>query len=119
MERVGIDGNFFALGGHSLTATRLVTQVRAIVGVELPLRALFEAPTVAQLAPHLQRAEKARTPLVRQPRPERVPLSHGQQRLRFIDQLEGTSVQYNMPEVLRLRGELNLAALKQTINAIV
>lgn len=119
LERVGVDDNFFSLGGHSLLATRLVSQIRATVGRDLPLRTLFEAPTVAQLAPHLQRAEKSRTALVREPRLAIVPVSHGQKRLWFLDQLEGSSVQYNMPEALRLRGVLDLTALSRAINTIV
>ncbi|HTC78194.1 MAG TPA: condensation domain-containing protein, partial [Terriglobales bacterium] len=119
LERIGVEDNFFALGGHSLTATRLVSQVRATLGIELPLKTVFESPTVAQLAPHLLKAEKSRIPLLRQPRPERLPVSHSQQRLWFIDQLEGSSTQYHMPEVLRLRGELDLDALQRTINTII
>src|SRR5258708_23997460 len=119
MDRVGVDDNFFAMGGHSLMATRLVSQVRATLGVEISLRTLFQSPTVGELAPHLQSAAKARAPLARQERPKRLPLSHGQQRLWFIDQLEGSSVQYNLPEVLRLRGELDLAALRQPIHSLV
>ncbi|HEX4606131.1 MAG TPA: amino acid adenylation domain-containing protein [Candidatus Angelobacter sp.] len=119
LERVGVDDNFFNIGGHSLTATRLVSQIRSTLQADVPLKLLFEAPTVAQLAPHLLNAEKARLPLVRQPRPERLPLSNSQQRLWFIDQLEGSSSQYNLPEALRLRGELNMIALRQSINAIV
>ena len=119
VERIGVHDNFFSLGGHSLTATRLISHVRATLGVDLPLKTLFEAPTVAQLALHVERAEKARIPLVPQPRPERVPVSYAQQRLWFIDQLEGSSTQYHMPEVLRLRGPLDLDAFQRTINTIV
>ncbi len=119
LERVGVDDNFFALGGHSLLATRLVSEVRATLEIELPLKALFEAPTASELAPHLHRAGKMRTPLKRQERPERLPLSHGQQRLWFLDQLEGGSPQYNLPEALWLRGVLDLPALRKTINTIV
>jgi amino acid adenylation domain-containing protein len=119
LDRVGVDDNFFALGGHSLTATRLVSQIRAAMEVDLPLKLLFEAPSVAQLAPHLHGAQKVRTPLVRQTRPERLPLSNSQQRLWFIDQLEGSSAQYNLPEALRLRGELDVPALRQSIQLIV
>src|SRR5579871_527749 len=119
-NQVGIDENFFALGGHSLMATRLVSKIRASLGIELPLRALFEAPTVEQLALHVAHAQKARPPLVLKPRPERLPLSYAQQRLWFIDQLEGgKSSEYNMPLALRLRGDLDLAALRQTLNTIL
>ena len=119
LDRVGVDDNFFALGGHSLTATRLVSHVRATLEIDVPLKLLFEAPSVAQLAPHLRGAHKPRIPLVRQDRPERIPLSNSQQRLWFIDQLEGSSAQYNLPEALRLRGELDIPALCQSIQAIV
>ena len=119
LERVGAEDDFFALGGHSLLATRLVSQVRTSFGVELPLRTLFEAPTVRLLAEHVSKADKVRAPLVPQPRPERIPLSYAQRRLWFIDQLEGSSAEYNMPQALRLRGQLNLQALQRAIDAIV
>ena len=119
LDRVSVDDNFFALGGHSLTATRLVSQIRATLQIDVPLKLLFEAPSVAQLAPYLRGAHKPRIPLVRQERPERLPLSNSQQRLWFIDQLEGSSAQYNLPEALRLRGELDVPALRQSIQTIV
>ena len=119
LERVGTEDDFFALGGHSLLATRLVSQVRTSFGVELPLRTLFEAPTVRLLAEHVSKADKVRAPLVRQPRPERIPLSYAQRRLWFIDQLEGSSAEYNMPQALRLRGNLDLQALQRAVDTIV
>ena len=119
LERVGIDENFFALGGHSLLATRLISRVRAVLGVELPVRALFEAPSVAVLVSRLREGRPARPALLAQVRPARLPLSYAQQRLWFIDQLEGASTEYHMPWALRLRGELDLPALERTINAIV
>ena len=119
VPRVGIDDNFFELGGHSLLATRLVSRVRATLELELPIRVLFEAPSVAELATRLREGQGARARLVRQPRPERLPLSYAQQRLWFIDQFEGTSTEYNMPEALRLQGELDQEALERTINTIV
>jgi amino acid adenylation domain-containing protein len=119
MERVGIDDNFFELGGHSLLATRLVSRIRATLGVELAIRTLFESPSVAGLTPRLKETTTARPPLVSRQRPERLPLSYAQQRLWFLDRLKGTSTEYNIPGALRLRGELDLEALKRAINTIV
>jgi amino acid adenylation domain-containing protein len=119
LERFGIDDNFFDSGGHSLMATRLASRVRSMLGVELPLRTLFESPTVAGLRPYLRQAEKARAPLVAESRPERLPMSYAQQRLWFLDQFQGKSTEYNVPEALRLRGELDYSALERALSAIV
>lgn len=117
--RVSIGDNFFELGGQSLLATRLVSRIRATLAVELPMRTIFEAPTVESLAAFLPQAAAARIPLAPQPRPERLPLSYAQQRLWFIDQLEKSSLQYHIPATLVLRGKLNDAALRFAIHAIV
>ncbi|HEY2498363.1 MAG TPA: amino acid adenylation domain-containing protein, partial [Candidatus Angelobacter sp.] len=119
LERVGVDDNFFALGGHSLSATRLVGRIRAIFGRELPLKTIFEAPTAAGLALALQSAETACSLFCRQIRPKRIPLSYAQQRLWFIDKMEGTSAEYNMPEALLLRGKLDRSCLQRAMNTLV
>ena len=120
VSRVGLDDNFFEMGGHSLLAVTLVSRVRTVLGVELPLDTLFEWPRVGELGPRLRESGKEQTPLVRQERPERLPLSYAQQRLWFIDQLEeGMGTEYNVPGALRLRGELYREALERTINTIV
>ncbi|NUV72606.1 MULTISPECIES: phosphopantetheine-binding protein, partial [unclassified Streptomyces] len=121
VSRVGIDDGFFDLGGHSLLATRLVSRVRSVLGVELPLAVLFDAPTVAGLVGRVEVLESgaARRALVRRERSDVVPLSFAQQRLWFLNRLQGVDALYNMPVVLRLCGELDRAALHAAVGDVV
>jgi amino acid adenylation domain-containing protein len=122
-EHVGVHDSFFALGGHSLLAARLMSRVRRAFGVELPLAALFTAPTVAELAARIESQGAAlgpaTEPILPRPRPELPPLSYAQERLWFLDQLEPGSVTYNVPAALRLRGELAWAPLAGALAGIV
>ncbi|MCC5666144.1 amino acid adenylation domain-containing protein [Nostoc sp. CHAB 5784] len=124
LNKVGIHDNFFELGGHSLIATRVMSQIRQVFQIELPLRCLFEKPTIAELAKEIEAANKAGLglattkiePIERSPQ---LPLSFAQQRLWFLAQLEPDSPFYNIPAAVRLKGELNIKALQQTFNEIL
>ncbi|HEX2076802.1 MAG TPA: condensation domain-containing protein, partial [Longimicrobium sp.] len=123
LERVGVEESFFELGGHSLLATRVVSRVRELFGVELPLRALFEGPTVAELARRVEEMRRAGLPVlppvVPVERTGALPLSFAQERLWFIDRLEPGSAVYNIPVAWRLAGALDQAALERSLSEIV
>jgi amino acid adenylation domain-containing protein len=124
IPRVGVQDNFFRLGGHSLLATQLMSRIRDAFHVDMPLRALFEKPTVAGLAPLVDaRATVALVPAkdelpIPMPRGGRLPLSFGQQRLWVLDRLAGGDT-YVMPAALRLRGRVDDGALGRALRALM
>ena len=118
-DRVGVDDSFFDLGGDSLSAMRLIAAVNSRMDGSLGVRALFEAPTVAQLALRVGADEDRLDPLVAVERPTVVPLSFAQSRLWFIDQLQGPSPVYNLAVALRLHGHLDADVLAAALSDVV
>jgi amino acid adenylation domain-containing protein len=123
-ERIGPEDDFFALGGHSLRVTQVLARVREAFGVELPVRSLFESPTLAGLAARIEEALRTGSarpapPLLPVPRDGDLPLSFAQERLWFLHRLAPESAAYNMPAALRLRGALDPALLERTLSEIV
>jgi amino acid adenylation domain-containing protein len=120
LERVGLEDDFFTLGGHSLLATQVLSRVRRELGVELPLRALFEASTVRALAERMDGADAADGPeLVRVERGGPVPLSFAQERMWFLERMSPHAGVYNMPEAVALDGPLGVEALRRAFQALV
>src|SRR5215204_3977512 len=119
LERVGVDDSFFDLGGDSISAMRLIAAINTGLDADLGVRTVFEAPTVAQLAPRIG-GEAGRLPrLMAVERPAVVPLSFAQSRLWFIEQLHGPSPIYNMAVALRLGGRLDAEALGAALADVV
>ncbi|MCP4660126.1 MAG: amino acid adenylation domain-containing protein, partial [bacterium] len=118
---VGVRDDFFELGGHSLLATQLVSRVRDTFQVELPLRVVFESPSVAGMAEALEAAsaKDPGPPLVRVPRDGDLPLSFAQQRLWFFDRMVPDNPFYNMYNALQLHGPLDVAALRRALDEVV
>ncbi len=119
LERVGVDDSFFDLGGDSLLAMRVIAAINTGLDAQLAVRALFDAPTVAQLAPRIGGEAGGLPPLVPVARPAVVPLSFAQSRLWFIDQFQGPSPIYNMAVALRLGGRLDADALGAALADVV
>jgi amino acid adenylation domain-containing protein len=121
---LGVHENFFEAGGHSLLATQVIGRVRALLHIELSILALFEAPSVAQLAQVVEDALRgsagaSRPPLLPVSRAQKLPLSFGQQRLWFLQHLEPESTAYLVPMVRRLRGPLASRALARSLRAVI
>ncbi|HHK5975639.1 TPA: amino acid adenylation domain-containing protein, partial [Serratia marcescens] len=117
VEQVGRHDNFFELGGHSLLAVRLTNRLQQVEW-QLPLQTLFANPTLLALAQQLRRTDEALPPIEAMPRGAALPLSFAQQRLWFLTQLEGLSETYHIPLALNLRGELDLPAWRQSLDAL-
>jgi len=120
ITEVSRNENFFDLGGHSLLATRLVSKIREVFHLEVPLREVFEFPTIVDFAQNMEKASAATESRIRRAaRTEGLPLSFAQQRLWFLEQVESSAGKFNIPNVVHLQGALNIEALKRSITELV
>ena len=124
VERVSVHDDFFAVGGHSLLATQVIARIFDVFHVDLGLRSLFETPTVTGLAYSVNAAMREGSfleplKLESRTRPATLPLSFAQQRLWFLEQFEHAGAAYHVPVIFRIRGPLDVTALKHTLNEIV
>ncbi|BAY79067.1 amino acid adenylation domain-containing protein (plasmid) [Nostoc linckia NIES-25] len=124
LKNIGVHDNFLALGGHSLLAFQILCRIRDTFQVELPMRHLFEAATIADIAQSIIQAQQedkgySLVPIQSIERDGDLPLSFGQERLWFIDQLMPNHAFYNVPEAFRLRGVVNATILEQSLNEII
>jgi len=124
IDRISVEDDFFDIGGHSLLATRLHNRVRAELEIEVPLRALFQAPTIRQFATYVECRDTGPSPGAWPPVTavadgDDAPLSYAQMRLWFIHQFESHSAQYHIPYRLRMVGELDISALRRALHALV
>lgn len=123
-QQISIHDNFFELGGHSLLATQVMSRLHKAFQIDIPLRYLFESPTIAGLAEHIETATRSGSELTVVPlesvsRDQDLPLSFSQQRLWLLDQLEPNNSLYNIPAAVRLTGLLNITALEQSFNELI
>ena len=124
IEKIGINHHFFKIGGHSLIAMQVVSRVRQQYGIDLPLRMLFEHPTIAGLSAFVESLSRKKNRLqipsiTAKPRPLLIPLSFAQRRLWFLDQLLPNTVIYNIPVVFHLKGSVNRTVLEKAFNALI
>ncbi|MCK0093890.1 amino acid adenylation domain-containing protein, partial [Rhodococcus sp. F64268] len=120
VERVGLDDDFFDLGGNSLLATRVVGHLRSALSVTVSAAALFDEPTVASLAARVDSSSSSGPSLLApRGRPDHLPLSYAQQRMWFLNRLEPQSPLYNIPLAVRLSGQLDVAAMQAAFGDIV
>ncbi|QKW08919.1 amino acid adenylation domain-containing protein [Streptomyces sp. NA04227] len=118
---IGLHDDFFELGGHSMLAIQVIARINDTLDTDVNLRVIFESPTVAALSKHLDGliTDSSRAALQPVPRTGRMPLSHAQQRLWFLDQLVENNPFYNVPDAVRMRGPLDLDALAKALSAVV
>ncbi len=126
LDSISIHSSFFELGGHSLLATQAIAKLRDTFQLELPLRELFEAPTVAELDQRIQQAltgqsRRAIAPMTAVPRDADIPLplSWSQERLWFLEQLDGSNAAYSIPVALKITGQIDIVALESALSGVI
>ncbi len=120
VDEVGVEDDFFALGGHSLLLTQVISHIRKELGVEVPLHVFFEAPVLADLAAAVERAGRADLPPITPvPRNRDLPLSFAQERLWFLAQLDPGSLAYHVPRIVRITGDYQPPAMELAYGALV